>query len=60
MTKQKKFDFEVAMTELEQIVTQLEGENESLEKSLTLFESGIKLQKNFVLIWMKRNSASVF
>ena len=43
MTKQKKFDFEVAMTELEQIVTQLEGENESLEKSLTLFESGIKL-----------------
>ena len=43
MTTKKTFDFESAMTDLEKIVERLEGENESLEKSLELFEKGTKL-----------------
>lgn len=43
MTKQKILDFEAALGRLEEIVASLEGENESLEKSLTLFEEGVKL-----------------
>lgn len=43
MPKQKILDFEVALRRLEEIVASLEGENESLEKSLTLFEEGVKL-----------------
>jgi len=43
MAKQKILDFEVALGRLEEIVASLEGENESLEKSLTLFEEGVKL-----------------
>ncbi len=43
MTTDKSFEFETAMSELEKIVTALEGESESLEKSLSLFESGMKL-----------------
>jgi len=43
MAKQKILDFEAALQRLEEIVASLEGENESLEKSLTLFEEGVKL-----------------
>ena len=43
MAKQKILDFEAALGRLEEIVASLEGENESLEKSLTLFEEGVKL-----------------
>ena len=46
MSKNKSFEFEVAMAELEKIVTSLEGESESLEKSLALFESGMKLTES--------------
>ena len=46
MSKNKSFEFEVAMAELEKIVTSLEGESESLEKSLSLFESGMKLTES--------------
>ena len=38
MTTKKTFDFESAMIDLEKIVERLEGENESLEKSLELYE----------------------
>ena len=34
------------MAKLEKIVTSLEGESESLEKSLALFESGMKLTES--------------
>ena len=43
MARQKILDFEAALGRLEEIVASLEGENESLEKSLTLFEEGVKL-----------------
>ena len=43
MAKQKILDFEAALRRLEEIVASLEGENETLEKSLTLFEEGVKL-----------------
>jgi exodeoxyribonuclease VII small subunit len=43
MPKQKILDFEAALRRLGEIVASLEGENESLEKSLTLFEEGVKL-----------------
>ena len=43
MTAKKTFNFESAMIDLEMIVKRLEGENESLEKSLELFEKGTKL-----------------
>ena len=43
MPKQKILDFEAALRRLEKIVVSLEGKNESLEKSLTLFEEGVKL-----------------
>ena len=46
MPKDKLFEFKAAMTELEKIVTSLEGESESLEKSLALFESGMKLTES--------------
>ena len=43
MPKQKILDFEAALRRLGEIVASLEGENETLEKSLTLFEEGVKL-----------------
>ena len=43
MTKEKSFKFESAMEELEKIVAQLEEENSSLEKSLELYEKGVKI-----------------
>ena len=43
MSKEKSFKFESAMEELEKIVTQLEGDNTSLEKSLELYEQGVKI-----------------
>ncbi|MEA1880976.1 MAG: exodeoxyribonuclease VII small subunit [Candidatus Marinimicrobia bacterium] len=43
MTKEKSFEFEAALRRLEEIVGYLEGESESLEKSLELFEEGVKL-----------------
>lgn len=39
-------DFEKSMTELEQIVQQLEAGDQPLEKALQLFEQGIRLTRN--------------
>ncbi len=44
-SERKEVDFERALTELEQIVKQLEAGDLSLEKSLELFERGIKLAR---------------
>lgn len=41
--KKKEFDFEQTFTQLEEIVNKLESGQESLEKSLELFEEGVKL-----------------
>ena len=41
--QEKSFKFESAMEELEKIVAQLEEENSSLEKSLELYEKGVKI-----------------
>ena len=46
MTKQKTFEFEIALKRLEAIVSSLEGENESLENSMKLFEEGVKLTES--------------
>ena len=46
MTKQKTFEFEIALKRLEEIVTSLEGKNESLENSMKLFEEGVRLVQN--------------
>ena len=46
MTKDKSFVFENAMKELEIIVSTLESESESLEKSMELFEKGVQLSKS--------------
>lgn len=46
MKKDKSFEFETAMAELEKVVKLLESESESLEKSLILFESGMKLTES--------------
>ena len=46
MPKNKSFEFEATMKQLEKIVSTLESESESLEKSLTLFESGMKLTES--------------
>jgi exodeoxyribonuclease VII small subunit len=45
MAKNKKLKFEEAVTRLEEIVQQLEGETVSLEESLKLFEEGTNLTK---------------
>ncbi len=41
----KTFQFEETLKRLETIVESLEGESQSLEKSLALFEEGIKLTR---------------
>tara|TARA_Y100000590_G_scaffold328129_1_gene372543 strand:- start:3528 stop:3728 length:201 start_codon:yes stop_codon:yes gene_type:complete len=43
VAKNKTVDFEKSMKRLEEIIDQLEGESASLEKSLKLFEEGMKL-----------------
>jgi len=43
--KKKDFTFEEAFKNLEEIVNQLESGQETLEKSLELFEEGIKLSE---------------
>jgi exodeoxyribonuclease VII small subunit len=45
MVKQKSQDFESAIKRLEEIVSQLESGDLQLEKSLELFEEGIKLSR---------------
>lgn len=42
---EERIDFEQALTELEKIVKQLENGNLSLERSLELFERGVKLAR---------------
>ena len=46
MTKQKTFEFEIALKRLEAIVATLEVKNESLENSMKLFEEGVKLTES--------------
>ena len=41
--KKKNFDFEQAFKQLEDVVNKLESGQTTLEKSLELFEEGIKL-----------------
>ena len=43
MAKKKTVNFEKSIKRLEEIINQLEGESASLEKSLKLFEEGMKL-----------------
>ena len=45
MTKEKTFNFEESMEKLEKIVKSLESENQSLEKSIDLFEKGLSISK---------------
>ncbi|MBZ5552190.1 MAG: exodeoxyribonuclease VII small subunit [Acidobacteriia bacterium] len=45
MVKSKNQDFEAAIKRLEEIVAQLESGDLQLEKSLELFEEGIKLSR---------------
>lgn len=42
----KDFDFEKSIKELEEISNMLEDEQISLEKSISLFEKGIRLSKD--------------
>ena len=42
----EKKTFEQSISELEQIVSQLEGGNVTLDESLELFEKGMKLSKS--------------
>lgn len=42
----KDFDFEKSIKELEKIANSLENEQISLDKSITLFEKGVKLSKD--------------
>ena len=48
MTKKKpgEIDFEAALKELEQIVEQLEAGDLPLERSLALFEQGVRLSRD--------------
>jgi exodeoxyribonuclease VII small subunit len=43
MAEKKKLSLEEAMARLEEVVAQLEGEKLPLEKSLKLYEEGVKL-----------------
>jgi exodeoxyribonuclease VII small subunit len=45
MSKKERPSFEEALQRLEDIVNQLEDESLSLEKSIDLYEEGIKLSK---------------
>ena len=45
MKEEKKFSFEQAMEELEQIVAQLESGATDMDKSFALYERGVKLTK---------------
>lgn len=42
----KDFDFEKAIKELEKIADSLEDENTTIDKSLQLFETGVKLSRD--------------
>jgi exodeoxyribonuclease VII small subunit len=44
-TRRPRVDLEKALAELEEIVTQLEGGELSLEKSLKQFERGVRLSR---------------
>ena len=39
---ENKFDFEKSLTELEKIISKLEGNDCTLEESIALFEKGVK------------------
>lgn len=45
MSKKERPSFEQALKRLEEIVSELEDESISLEKSIELYEEGIKLSK---------------
>ena len=45
MTKEKTINFEESMEKWENIVKSLESENQSLEKSIDLFEKGLSISK---------------
>ena len=45
MKQNKNISFESCLSKLEEIVTQLESGNVDLEKSVELYEQGIKLKK---------------
>jgi exodeoxyribonuclease VII small subunit len=45
-TKKKGHDFEQSLTDLEQLVTQMESGELSLEKALETFEKGIQLTRH--------------
>lgn len=45
MAKKERQSFEQALSKLEEIVEELEDESITLERSLSLYEEGIKLSK---------------
>lgn len=45
MSNKERHNFEEALSRLEAIVTKLEDESISLEKSISLYEEGIELSK---------------
>jgi exodeoxyribonuclease VII small subunit len=45
MSEKEQQNFEEALSRLEEIVSELEDESISLEKSIQLYEEGIKLSK---------------
>ncbi len=45
MTDKERLSFEDALSRLEEIVRELEGEEISLEESIKLYEEGIELSK---------------
>lgn len=45
MSEKERLNFEEALARLEEIVSELETEDISLEKSIELYEEGIKLSK---------------
>ena len=47
MNKNKELSFEESLKELENIVDQLESGDIDLEKSVELYEKGIKLKKKY-------------
>ena len=52
MNNSKPKNFEASLEELERIVRQLEQGELTLEKSLELFEQGVKLSRDCQEIWM--------
>ena len=54
---EKKMTFEQAMTRLEEIVSQLENGEHTLEDALSLYEEGVKRMKQCVSMLCQRSKS---